>query len=354
MHTVMATEFSCELNRLACTPTNSWSRVAELGWLGSLLSFSPVRKLPQPAAPRATPRETATTLIERIMSRSPRALAVQGDGEHERAALGIAEILGPLNCVGGPAAARLGVEARPLGPGVQVSAGHPGVDAPEAERALHPRRVQRVGDRYLAQLDVAIVVETRLVVVRERARGEVSVVPVLADRNRQSGPRTGDRPVVPPTGAERPHAQWVIGVRHAPRRRADGPMLGVLVRPVAPQRSLRAVGDDAAVPDVEQPGELQLAVAQRRPHAARPARVRVGDDSRFGIPQGKAVGGDVERALRRPGTRRGEAGDEGRVADAATEESQAAVDADLLARPCHPVTKEAGLRAAQRERVATV
>src|SRR2546422_6306972 len=93
MHTVMATEFSCELNRLACTPTNSWSRVAELGWLGSLLSFSPVRKLPQPAAPKATPRETATTLIERIMSRSPRALAVQGDGEHERAALGIAEIL---------------------------------------------------------------------------------------------------------------------------------------------------------------------------------------------------------------------------------------------------------------------
>src|SRR5439155_3219932 len=72
MHTVIATEFSCELNKLACTPTNSWSRVAELGWLGSLLSFSPVRKLPQPATPSATPRETATTLIERIMSRSPR------------------------------------------------------------------------------------------------------------------------------------------------------------------------------------------------------------------------------------------------------------------------------------------
>src|SRR5207245_11386158 len=116
MHTVMATEFSCELNRLACTPTNSWSRVAELGWLGSLLSFSPVRKLPQPAAPRATPRETATTLIERTMSRSPRPLAVQGDGEHERAARGIAEILGPRNWVGGRAPGRLGVYARAAGP----------------------------------------------------------------------------------------------------------------------------------------------------------------------------------------------------------------------------------------------
>src|SRR5256886_16082462 len=91
---------------------------------------------------------------------------------------------------------------------------------------------------------------------------------------------------------------------------SDGAMLGVLVRAVAPERSLQAIGDDAAVPDVEQPGELQLAIAQRRPHASRPPRVRVGDDSRFGIPQGKAVGGDVERALRRPGTRRGEAGDE--------------------------------------------
>src|SRR5437762_12909147 len=79
MHTVIATEFSCELNMLACTPTNSWSRVAELGWLGSLLSLSPVKKLPHPAAARATPREAATTLIERIMSRSHRALAVQGD-----------------------------------------------------------------------------------------------------------------------------------------------------------------------------------------------------------------------------------------------------------------------------------
>src|SRR2546428_4470794 len=242
MHTVMATEFSCELNRLACTPTNSWSRVAELGWLGSLLSFSPVRKLPHPAAPRTRPRETATTLIERIMSRSPRALAVQGDGEHERTTLGIAEILGPLNRIRGPAAARLGVEARPLAPGVQVPAGHPDVDAAEAERALHPRCVQRVGDRYLAQLDVAIVVEARLVVVRERTRGEVPVVPVLADRNRHAGPRAGDRPVVPATFAERPHAQWVIGVRHAARGRADGAMLGVLVRPVAPKGSLRAIG----------------------------------------------------------------------------------------------------------------
>src|SRR5881396_1093242 len=147
MHKVIATEFSCELNRLACTPTNSWSRVAELGWLGSLLSFSPVKKLPHPAPPSARPRETAATLIERIMRRSPRALAVQGDGEHERAALGIAEVLGPLNRVRRSAAARLGVEARPLGPSVQVPAGDPDVDAPQPERALHPGRIQRVGDR---------------------------------------------------------------------------------------------------------------------------------------------------------------------------------------------------------------
>src|SRR5947207_12826172 len=70
MHKVIATEFSCELNRLACTPTNSWSRVAELGWLGSLLNFSPVKKLPHPAPTRARPRETAAALIDRSIPQS--------------------------------------------------------------------------------------------------------------------------------------------------------------------------------------------------------------------------------------------------------------------------------------------
>src|SRR6267143_1669106 len=236
MHTVIATEFSCELNRLACIPTNSWSRVAELGWLGSLLSFSPVRKEPQPAAPSTRPRETATTLIERIMSRSPRALAVQGDGEHERAALGVAEILRPLNGIGRPPTARLGIEAGELGPGVQVPAGHPDVDAPEAERALHPRRVQRVGHRYLAQLDVTVLVEARLVVARERAGGEVAVVPVLTDRDRLSSPRPGDRSLIPPALAEH-----LVVPRAGRCRRAGRTDFRVFVRAVAPQRTLRTV-----------------------------------------------------------------------------------------------------------------
>src|SRR5207248_10590485 len=72
MHTVIATEFSWELNMLACTPTNSWSRVAVLGWLGSFESLSPVRKLPQAAAPSARPRETAAAWMKRALSRSPR------------------------------------------------------------------------------------------------------------------------------------------------------------------------------------------------------------------------------------------------------------------------------------------
>src|SRR5438034_7764513 len=73
MHTVMATVFSCDVNMFACTPTKSCTAVAWLGLLGSLDSLSPVRKLPQPEPPSTRQRETAATLIERVMGRSPRA-----------------------------------------------------------------------------------------------------------------------------------------------------------------------------------------------------------------------------------------------------------------------------------------
>ena len=67
MHTVMATLFSCWVNIFVCTPMKSCTAVAWLGLLGSLVSLSPVRKLLQPNAPSTKHRETAATLIERVM-----------------------------------------------------------------------------------------------------------------------------------------------------------------------------------------------------------------------------------------------------------------------------------------------
>ena len=54
--TVIATLFSCEVNRLACTPTNSCPAVAWLGLFGLPVSLSPVRKLPHPTMATARPR----------------------------------------------------------------------------------------------------------------------------------------------------------------------------------------------------------------------------------------------------------------------------------------------------------
>src|SRR5712691_2553970 len=115
---------------------------------------------------------------------------VQGDGEHERPRLRIAEVFRSLNRIGGSAAARLRIVPGPLGPGLEIPAGDPQVDAPDPQRALDPLRVQRIRNRDLAELHVAVRLETRLLDARERACRLVVPVPGLTDRDGHPRPRT--------------------------------------------------------------------------------------------------------------------------------------------------------------------
>src|SRR5207302_1054929 len=100
-----------------------------------------------------------------------------------------------------PAQVRLRVVAGVAGPGVQVAARHAQVDAREAERALYPGRVERVGQRDLPELHKAGVLDTRLIDPEERAADHVAI-PVLADRRRDAGPGPDDGTVVPAALAE--------------------------------------------------------------------------------------------------------------------------------------------------------
>src|SRR2546426_2485547 len=189
-------------------------------------------------------------------------LMVQGDRERERARLRIVEVSPPA--AAGPrrdrsAEVRLGVVARVVGPGVQVAAGYPQVDAGESEGALYPGRVERIRERQLAQLREAGILDARLVDTDERAPHDIAI-PVLADWGRHAGAGAHNRALIPATLAED------LGVSRAARLtpdRADGALFRVLVRAVAPQRPLGAVPDLPAATDVEQAGDLELLVAER-------------------------------------------------------------------------------------------
>src|SRR5207245_4264304 len=193
-------------------------------------------------------------------------------------------------------------------PRLQVAAADAKVDAREAEGALHPGRIERVADRDLAQLHEAGVLDARLVVPDERAGHDVAVE-ILADRDRLPRPRPHDRAVIPATLAED------LGVPGARRRvvaiSARGPLLRVPVGPVAPQRALGAVPDLAAMPDVEQAGELQLLVAQRGADAAGPVVVRVLHDPLVQVVCRIPVAPDIERALGLAGAQRAHVGPPG-------------------------------------------
>src|SRR5207245_1591719 len=182
------------------------------------------------------------------------------------------------------------------------------VDAREAEGALHPGRIERVADRDLAQLHEARVLDARLVDPDERAGDDVAVE-VLADRDRLPRPRPHDRAVIPAALAED------LGVPGARRRvvaiGAAGAHLRVTVRPIAPERALRAVPDLAAMPDIEQPGDLQLLIAEGRPHTPGPVVVRVLHDARVLVLHRVAIAPDEERALGLAGAERAHVGTTG-------------------------------------------
>src|SRR5581483_8195590 len=96
------------------------------------------------------------------------------------------------------------IETRVLGPGPEIPAGDPHVHAREAHQARHPRLIERVGERDFAQLHEARVLETRLVDARERTGGEAArAIPVLADRDLETGARAGDRSRITVRIAER-------------------------------------------------------------------------------------------------------------------------------------------------------
>src|SRR4029077_393993 len=158
-----------------------------------------------------------------------------------------------------------------------------------------------------------------------------------ADRRRHAGTRPHDGAIIPAALAED------LGVARAPgfgSGSADGALLRILVRAVAPQRALRAVPDLAPMPDVEQAGDLELAVPERGADADGPVVVRVLYEARIRILQRVAVRVHVQRALRMALTHGAEAvraatrrGDDIRrtVGNAAPEEAAPEVHADRLA-----------------------
>ena len=141
--------------------------------------------------------------------------------------------------------------------------------------------------------------ETRLLNRRERAGRVALPVPVLTDRDGFARPGTDNGPVEPAALSEH---LGVAGARlHSARDDTVGPVLCILVRPVAPQGTLHVVRHHAAVPDVEQPGELELPVAERAPHASRPAGIRVGEDALVRVGDREARRVDIHRAPRSAG-----------------------------------------------------
>src|SRR5207253_10249192 len=113
----------------------------------------------------------------------------------------------------------------------------------------------------------------------DRADDHVPLL-VLADRRRTAVAGPDDETVVP---AELAEDLRVAGAAGFGSGRPDGPLLGLLVSAVAPQRTFGAVPDLPPVPDVEQAGDLDLAVAERRADAAGPIVVRVLHQTRIGV-----------------------------------------------------------------------
>src|SRR5216110_3091126 len=132
---------------------------------------------------------------------------------------------------------------------MQIATRHPDIDTAHPDDALHPRLIQRVRDGDFAELDEAVRLQAGLFDTREGARRVTLMVPVLADRHGFSRTRTDNRPAEPAAltehlrvaGALYDRFRGVCGVRNLDARR---PLLRVLVRPIAPERTLHVVGHD--------------------------------------------------------------------------------------------------------------
>src|SRR5882724_879804 len=341
MHEVSATLLSCCPHVVACTPMNSASRVAVVGLFGSFVNPSPVRKGLH--APITRVASASAIGKDRFMIASR--LAVEGEGDVERARLRVIEVINPGDRRDRTAQARLRVVPGVFGPGVQIATRDPDIDAAYAQRPRDPRRVERVGERDLPQLRVAAVFDARLVDAVKGTGSEAGAwiaIPVLPDRDRVARARTHDRTVPPAALSER-------------LRRAA--VLGVLMRTVAIKRALGAVPNLAAVSDVEQAGHLELLVAEAASQAARPAGIGIGQDAWIRVGNRETSGVDVQSSSWRSGAGSIEDGVRTSCADAAPHQPDAADHAELLAHHRDvrlEVADRDELRAAQRQHHAAV
>src|SRR6266545_2059023 len=208
MHEVSATLLSCWPHVVACTPMNSASRVAVVGLFGSFVSPSPVRKGLH--APITRVASASAIGKDRFMIASR--LAVEGEGDVERARLRVIEVINPRDGRDGAAQARLRVVPAVLRPGIQVATRDPDIDAAHAQRPCDPRRVERVGERDLPQFRVAAVLDARLVDTREGTGCVTRPVPTLSNRDGRSGAGAHDRTIPPTALPESLDRAAVLGV----------------------------------------------------------------------------------------------------------------------------------------------
>src|SRR6266699_127426 len=264
IHAVRDSAPSNWVNCAAWNDTNNWSREAWVGALGSSVRPGPVRKLSQAVDATATSSATSALRVNTVFMVAP-ALTVQGDGEHERASLRVVEIVHSAQAHLRPGQVGFGVDPGVLGPGLEVTTGHPQVDAAQAEQSVHPLTVERVADGDLPQLDEAAVLD-ELGRDGAKPRSETGE-PRLSDLHLRAGPRPTHRP-----------RQIALPEHHAVA--AD---LGVLVGAEVVEGALGAIPDLAAMLDVEQARDGPLLVPQRRADAAGPLRGRVHDHADLGI-----------------------------------------------------------------------
>ena len=127
------------------------------------------------------------------------------------------------------------------------------------------------------------------------------------------------------------------------------------MRTVTPQRALHVIRHHAAVPDVEQPGELELAVAEGAPEVPCPAGIWIGENALVRIGDRKACRIDIHRAARSPGAGRADrAAEKGGVGYATVDVALRTHHAELLTDLRDSRPEEDVLRAVQREHDAAV
>src|SRR5687767_13043726 len=121
---------SCIPNCAACAATNSWSRVASRGLLGSLLLPTPslVRKSVQPVAPANTSPPSAIER-SRLMGIVLMGSAIQVDGEDVRARLRHVEVVHATRVLNRAAQVGLRVVAGVIRPRLQVATGDAKIEA---------------------------------------------------------------------------------------------------------------------------------------------------------------------------------------------------------------------------------